>query len=88
MTLDAAQKFIVAAVQEPELVERINLAADSEGVKRILAENDFEFNYEEFEKAYFNVLTWCQNIDQANAVEQVKAWWDFLGSCLDNPAGE
>lgn len=82
MSLDAAQKFIVTAAADQTLVQTINEAGDDVAIRQILAENGFEFNYEEFEKAYFNVLTWCQTVEQASAVKEVKQWWDCLGGFL------
>lgn len=83
MTLAAAQQFIQRAVNDRELVQRINKAADNESVRHVLSELGLDFNYVEFEQAYFNVLTWCQTYDQAEAVKEVKLWWDYLGYCLE-----
>ena len=83
MTIAAAQKFILKAVQEPELVSRINAADDEAEIRDILSQEQFIFNHDEFEKAYFNVLTWCQTSEQAEVVEEIKMWWDYLGICLN-----
>ena len=79
MTIAAAQKFIQQAVNDSGLIQRINAAPNEEGVREILAELGMEFNLEEFEMAYYNVLTWCQTHEQAEAVKEVKLWWDCLG---------
>lgn len=83
MTLPAAQQFIQRAVNDPELVERINSAPDSASVLQILSDLEMDFNYEEFERAYYNVLTWCQTHQQADAVKEIKLWWDCLGCCFN-----
>lgn len=86
MTIDAAQQFIQQAVNDPELVSRINSAPDNTAILNILSEKEMVFDYEQFEKAYYNVLTWCQNHAQANAVKEIKLWWDCLGYCMNTSA--
>ena len=85
MTIAAAEQFIQRSVNDPELVCQINLASDSAEIINILSGLGLLFNHEEFERAYFNVLTWCQNPEQAEAVKGVKMWWDCLGFCLGQP---
>lgn len=82
MTLAAAQKFIQQAVNDPNLVCRINSAPDKATVQRILGDLELNFDDEEFEPAYFNVLTWCQTHDQAAAVQEVGQWWSCLSQIL------
>jgi D-lyxose ketol-isomerase len=79
MTVSSAQQFIQHTVIDPSLVQRINAASDKTEIEEILREIKYEFNYEQFDKAYFNVLTWCQTHEQAQAVKEVKLWWDCLG---------
>lgn len=83
MTIAAAESFIRRAVSGPELVQRINTATDRAAVNEIFSEFDISFTQEEFEQAYFNLLTCCQIIEQAKAVKEVKLWWDCLGYALD-----
>lgn len=85
MTLAAAQKFIQRTVSDYDLVDRINAAPDSEEIQQILSGLNLHFNHEEFEKAYFNVLTQCQTHEQAEIVKGIKMWWDCLGFCLSQP---
>ena len=79
MSLDAAQKFIQRAVSDSDLVDQINSAADSTEIQQILFDMNLSFNHEEFEQAYYNVLTWCQTHEQADIVKGIKLWWDCLG---------
>lgn len=83
MTLAAAQQFIQRAVNDREMVCRINSAANRYEVRQILSELDLCFDQDEFEPAFFNVLTWCRTFEQAEAVKEVKMWWDFLGIYLE-----
>ena len=78
MTLAAAQQFIQRAVNDPDMVRRMNDARDKSAVRKILDELKFNFNREEFEPAYLNLLTCCQTEAQADAVKEVKLWWDCL----------
>ena len=79
MTLAAAQAFIQRAVSDHDMVDRIQTATDDHEVRQILIEMGFEFNHEEFEQAYYNVLTWCQTESQADHVKEIKLWWDCMG---------
>jgi hypothetical protein len=85
MTLAAAQTFIQAVVNDPELVTRINLADDIAALQGILSELEMAFSDEEFEQAYFNVLTWCRTFQQAEAVKEIKLWWNGLRYCMIHP---
>ena len=79
MTLDAAQKFIQRATWDSDLVDQINSASDAAEIQQILSVLHLPFNHEEFEQAYYNVLTWCQTHEQADIVKGIKLWWDCLG---------
>jgi hypothetical protein len=70
-------------VKDPDLVCHINSAADKSEVQRILNKCSLNFDEDEFEPAYFNVLTWCQTHDQAEAVQEVGQWWTYLMHILD-----
>ena len=88
MTVAAAQKFIHRIQTEQALVSRINGADDETALREILSELDLPFNYQEFEQAYHNTLTRCQTTEQADAVKEIKTWWDYLGHCLSHNKGE
>lgn len=78
MTLDAAQKFIQKTVVDANLVCEINQAPNMAEVDQILSRYKMDFSDEEFELAYYNVLSWCQTCEQSEAVKEVKVWWNFL----------
>lgn len=82
MTIAGAQRFIEQVVTDEQLVGRINSASDSQAVRQILFDLDFCFNHEDFDKAYYNVLTACQTYGQAEIVKGIKLWWDCLGYSL------
>lgn len=82
MTLAAAQQFIQRVIADSDLVDQINDAADSDDIRKILGDLNLPFNHEEFEQAYYNVLTWCQTYEQADIVKGIKLWWDCLGYSL------
>lgn len=78
MTIAAAESFILRAVADPVLVQRINAAPDKNAVNEIISELSLNFDADQFQKAYFNLLTSCQTELQANGVKEVKLWWDCL----------
>lgn len=83
MTLAAARQFIQRAVTDRAFVQQVNAAPNSEAVQEILSQQSLAFNYEEFVRAYFNLLTCCQTIEQAKAAKEVKLWWDCLKYTLN-----
>jgi hypothetical protein len=85
MTIAAAELLIRQAVSDPEWVQRINAAADRAAVNELFFALDISFNHEEFEQACFNLLTSCQVIEQAEAVKEVKLWWNCLEYILAKP---
>lgn len=88
MTIASAQSFIQRTVNDYELIQRLNTAADSKAFDKILGENGFEFDSDEFYAAFTNVLTWCQTQQQADAVNEVKFWYDCLIQTFDDTRKE
>ena len=88
MTLASAQQFIQRAVNDTDLVYRINSAPDREAVRKILNELNLSFEPDEFEPAFLNVLTWCQTYEQVQAVKEIKTWWSLLMFALDEQTEE
>ena len=78
MTIAAAQSFIQRAVNDYPLIQILNTALDLDEFNQMLAEIDLEFDSEEFEAAFCNVLGWCQTQQQADAVNEIKQWYNFL----------
>jgi hypothetical protein len=86
MTLAAAQQFIQRAINDPDMVSRMNAAPDGTAIRQILEQMNLPFDKEEFDPAYVNMLTWCQTHEQAEAVKEIRVWWDFLWFTLQGPA--
>ena len=84
MTIAAAKKFIVKASREPEWVQNLNAAKTIDELIAMLAASDLEFTYNEFDEAYSNILTKCQFPAQADALEQIKNWYDLLLMSFDD----
>jgi hypothetical protein len=84
MTLAAAQQFIQRAARDSETVCRINAASDKTAIQGILTELELNFGPEEFELAYYHVLTWCRTHEQAEVVKEIKVWWDYLQFTLEH----
>ncbi|MHC4553090.1 MAG: Nif11-like leader peptide family RiPP precursor [Planctomycetota bacterium] len=82
MTIAMAQQFIERVVNDKALADQINAAPDSEAIQTTLSDLGYCFNHEEFEKAYYNVLTNCQTYGQAEFIKGIKLWWDCLGYCF------
>jgi len=90
MTIAAAESFVQIALSDTIPIQKINAAPDKTGVKQIFEELGLSFDCEEFELAYLNVLACCQTREQAEAVEEIKLWWDCVQYTLaisesDNP---
>ena len=78
MTIAAAKNFIVKASREPAWVQKLNTAQTLEELNEQLLADKFVFSYHEFDEAYNNILTKCQFPAQADALEQIKNWYDLL----------
>ncbi len=78
MTIAAARKFIVKASREPEWVQMLNTSESASELNSKLADADLVFSYVEFDEAYNNILTKCQFHAQADALEQIRNWYDLL----------
>lgn len=88
MTVAAAESFIRRAISDHALVQRINASSDKAAINEIFLQLQLNFDPEEFEQGYFKLLTHCRIIEQAEAVREVKLWWDCLGYTLENPKEE
>ena len=80
MSIAHAKRFIHRVLAEADLVDRINDAPDEPTVRDILAHEGFEFNANDFDEAFHNLLTQCQWEDQADCLQGVRMWWEFLGA--------
>ena len=83
MTIAAAKKFIVKAAEQPAWVQHLNSSESIQHLQDMLKEEDLEFSYHEFDEAYNNILTKCQFPAQADALQQIRNWYDMLLMALE-----
>lgn len=84
MSIANARKFILTVLTDRDLYERINNSASVKAVQTLLADEGMEFNYADFDEAYFSVLTQCGNEEEARLVKEIRLWWDCLGQALEH----
>ncbi len=83
MTIDAARKFLVMASRRPEWVQLLNSASNKAELDDLLAKEGLVFTYHDLDEAYGNILTKCQFPAQAEALDQIRNWYDMLLSSLE-----
>ena len=84
MTIASAESFIRQVISTPALVQRLNAAPDRAAIKEIISELGPGFDTDQFQQAYFNLLTHCQADTQAELIKEVKLWWDYLEFTLSS----
>lgn len=82
MTIGNAIIFIKRAMDDSRLRERLNSASSMQACNDILAEEHLLFSRHEFEEAFRNQLTLCQEAEAADRLSELKMWWDFLSHSL------
>lgn len=87
MTVANAQKFIKQGLGDRELRDRLNSASDLSELQKILEDENLGFSPNEFDEAFYNVLTECQSTEAADQVKEFKMWWEFLGQTFGMSSG-
>ena len=77
MSIANAKKFVRTAMTDKTVRDAVNSASNFEEVQSTLAERNLEFTYPEFDEAYHNLLTQCQEEEQADQLKEFKMWWDL-----------
>jgi len=78
MSIVVARKFIERALVDEAFVVALNDVSTREEVQTLLAQEGLVFSYGHFDEAFHNLLTQCQHIGQAELLQEIKMWWDFL----------
>ncbi|MFP4314695.1 MAG: Nif11-like leader peptide family natural product precursor [Desulfovibrionales bacterium] len=78
MTMANAKRFIRQAMTNQDLRTRLNKAGTQAEREQILARESLSFSPLEWEEGFRAMLVQCQTRDQAELVQEIKSWWDFL----------
>jgi len=78
MSIGQARTFILRGMRDRDLRDRLNASAGPEDVLAILEREQLVFTYSEFDDAYHNLLTQCQEEEQAELLKEFKMWWDLI----------
>jgi hypothetical protein len=82
MTIGKAKEFIQRGMQDSALRERLNGASNAEAINTILKQEDLIFSASDFDEAFHNLLTQCQEKEQADQLREYKMWWDLTMSLM------
>lgn len=83
MTIGNAMAFINRGMTDSKLRERLNTASSIQVRDDILAEERLLFSQHDFEEAYRNRLTACQQAESADQLKEFKMWWELLTRLYD-----
>jgi hypothetical protein len=86
MTVGNAMTFIKRAMTDSELRERLNTASSIEARDEILTDERLPFSQYDFEEAFRNRLTLCQEAEAADQLNEFKMWWELLTTLLNSGA--
>jgi hypothetical protein len=78
MSTRNALDFIDRGLRDRELRGRLNHATTLAERDDVLAGEKLAFSPPEFEEAFYQRLTQCQETVQAEQLKEFKAWWDLL----------
>ena len=78
MPIADARKFLFEVMQNAELRDALNGAADEAARETVLAEVGFRFTAHEFEEAWRHELTVCQTEELASRLHELSQWWQIL----------
>ena len=83
MTIGNAVAFIKRGMTDSDLRERLYTASSIQARDEILADEDLLFSQQEFDEAYHNRLTLCQQAEEADQLKEFKMWWTILAQFLE-----
>jgi hypothetical protein len=78
MSVVVARRFIQRALADEAFVAALNDVSTREEVQALLAREGLVFSYGHFDEAFYTLLTQCQHVGQAEMLQEIKRWWDFL----------
>jgi hypothetical protein len=65
-------------MRDKDLRDRLNASATPADRAAILEHERLVFTYSEFDEAFHNLLTQCQEEEQADQLKEFKMWWDLI----------
>lgn len=78
MTVGNAIAFIRRGINDSELRVRLATAHSIRVRDEELSDEGLRFSQHEFEEAFRNLLTLCQEAEAADQLNEFKIWWEFL----------
>ena len=86
MTISNALAFINRGLEDSNIREQLNSTSSSEEMNQVLKKENFSFTREDFDTAFYQKLTECQETEDADQVKEFRMWWDLLFQLM-NPSG-
>lgn len=78
MTIGKARTFIKQGLKDHKLRKRLNLASTPPEFQKILSDKNLKFSAHDFDEAFHNLLTQCQEADDAEQLKEFRMWWILL----------
>ena len=86
MTIGNAISFIKRGMTDNALRKRLNRASNPEEIQDILNQEKLPFSAHDFDEAFHNRLTLCQEEEEADQLREFKMWWEILSQCVGSTA--
>ena len=83
MTVHNAMVFIEKGLNDTSLRQRLNSASSRKEIQDVLADDQMIFADNEFDDAFYTLLTQCQTAEKADQLREFKMWWNFLYQMVD-----
>jgi hypothetical protein len=78
MPISDAKMFLKDLTVSETLRDSLYDAASRNEISDILKAIPYEFNNDELDNAYRNLLVNCRSEEQAECLKEVRQWWEFL----------
>jgi hypothetical protein len=83
MTIGHAKNFIQHGLQEGTLRTRLNASTNATEIFTVLKKENLAFSTQDFDEVFHNLLTQCQEREQADQLRVFKMWWDLTMAMSD-----
>lgn len=87
MTIAHAKQFIRRGMQDVQLRDRLMVSSGWTALTDVLKKEGLIFSAHDFDEAFHNLLTQCQDEGQADQLREFKMWWHLTEALtLDSTA--
>lgn len=83
MSITSALGFIEQGLKDSAFRGRLNSASIETELNDVLAKEEFIFSKADFNNAFLQRLTRCQETEEAEQLKEFKLWWGLLCQSIE-----